>query len=193
MRGIAGTGSLFATVCLAFLSSGNSVAAVFQCPAADVTCLITSIHMANANGDSDTTLVNVTISGNSAGQGGGIAHGGGDLNRPFSLQNTLIGDNAPNDCSSFSSDNPIASLGNNLIEDLPLCEMCRGPPISGPTGWGRLPTTARQATGTSHYCPAVGRSMRATPRLVLPRISWVSPAWVFATSVRSSFKPRCRS
>jgi hypothetical protein len=83
------------------------------------------------------TLVNVTISGNSAGQGGGIANGPGDLDRPFSLQNTLIGDNAPSDCFAFSSEFPITSFGNNLIEDLPLCELVpQSTDLSGPTGLG---------------------------------------------------------
>jgi hypothetical protein len=102
------------------------------------------------NFGSFATLVNVTISGNSAGQGGGIFHGRGDLNRPFSLQNTLIGDNAPSDCASFSSDFPITSLGNNLIEDLPLCEIVpQSTDLSGPTGLG--PYTDDGMPGNGHF------------------------------------------
>lgn len=96
------------------------------------------------------TLVNVTISGNSAGQGGGIANGPGDLGRPFSLQNTLIGDNAPSDCFGFSSDFPIMSLGNNLIEELPLCELVpQSTDLSGPTGLG--PYTDDGTPGNGHF------------------------------------------
>jgi hypothetical protein len=43
-----------ATMVLALLASGHVHAAVFQCPAGDVACLIAAINTANGNGEEDT-------------------------------------------------------------------------------------------------------------------------------------------
>ena len=86
------------------------------------------------------TILNSTISGNRARQGAGIANGPGNVGNPLTLQNTLIGRNNAEfspDCFSFSSDFPLTSLGNNLIQDLSVCELAPQPTdLAGDPGLG---------------------------------------------------------
>lgn len=67
------------------------------------------------------SILNSTISGNSAAQGGGIVDAGAGQQNPMTLHNTIIAGNSAEtfaaDCFSANSLLPITSLGNNFVGD----------------------------------------------------------------------------
>lgn len=105
---------------------------------------------------SPATIKNSTIADNHAEQGGGIANAGGSIGTALKLQNTIVARNSAvyaglgTNCFAFSSDFPLISLGNNLIEDLEECALTpQHGDISADGGLGRLRRSQRP--GWDHF------------------------------------------